>query len=81
MFERDLVVGYFLLGPRDEILYVGITNDPDDREYQHRRDQGMRPFVDFQVVTGWMPRRVGRQWEVATLDELGGTLYNNTRGG
>lgn len=76
MFEHDPVVGYFLLGFGAEILYVGITNDPDAREYEHRRDIGF--FAELRVVTDWMPRSAARKWEAAKLRQVGRTRYNRT---
>ena len=58
------VYGYSLRGWDGQTRYVGITNSPNRREAQHRRDGKKGRLV---VETGAMSRQQARRWEAGRL--------------
>ena len=60
------VVGYTLRSRKDRVLYIGITNDPDRREEEHRLYG--KKFNYLKVETRPMSRDYAEEWEDQFLD-------------
>ena len=81
--NRDTYI-YHLLDGRGETVYIGFTNGPADREYEHR--QSGKRFRTLEVRSVALTKgsaRVREQEEIAYHVERHGDLpkYNKTGGG
>lgn len=72
-------VGYTLRCQRDQVLYIGITNNPQARESAHRSDG--KVFDHLNVETEPMYRDDARKWEARSLashrKRFGGNPFYN----
>ena len=71
--SRSKAQGYTLRGPNNKIEYVGITNNPERRAAEHKREG--KPG-DLKVETRKMSRSKAHDWEETRLD-----TYRDNHGG
>jgi predicted GIY-YIG superfamily endonuclease len=64
MDKRD--TNKYILKNGNKIMYVGITDDPSRREYEHRRD---KEFQKMMVVGRKVSRKSAEDWETKRIKQ------------
>ena len=65
----------YLLTKGNEIVYVGITNDPERREAEHRQDKN---FDKMRIVGAKSTRSGAEQWETNRIETYRGNHKGST---
>ncbi len=71
MSNRD--TSKYILKQGNKIVYVGITNDPQRREAEHRQD---KDFDKMEIIGRTCTRQSAEQWETDRIE-----TYMSNHGG
>ena len=71
------VYGYTLRDDHGKIVYIGITDNRDEREDGHRREG--KQFKDLKVETKPMTRPEARDWESGRLETYRDLMGRNPK--